>query len=548
MCLILWTLPNNNHPRIKFALASNRDECLDRPTSHASFWNLSRSTSGNIATEAASTVVQKGQQKQKHKQRTGILCGVDCKPPRANLRYDRDLPGTWVGVTTDGDLIALTDYLEKQSYYDSRPKPCIPKPSRGQLCGDFLVAMAEKHGSEKSCEEAEKWIRNHAKVWDTALEGLNLLVVQGAGDQQYVGANREGSELLILHKNETTGMTTSMTVKTASVTPTTTTTTSADTTTTTTTTNITTTTSASISTGNNPISSHSRNQTLWKHLAGNLSKLFRRSIHLTPKFPFSSDQNTCLQIPHGTVTGLSNSVFGRPWRRVEIGIEAIEAVLNTSLDHFGYGRKASQRRSYSTDRLVHRPQINDIDDDDSGVFTASKTSDTANIYHSISKTINKRHARSLNLVRNSLYMKDDGLIEMTWMVIEMLRQLRINTKPHPENLHSFELFTDGLQDRVFVPRADLEHLSLPHLKGEYGTRSSTVVLFGRNGQAVFVEKNWYAPRCPKTGNRPVFDVDSTDGIVWWQGQIGRPYQEWKQIQGRELEEIFACAHAIPKVC
>ncbi|KAF9363755.1 hypothetical protein BGX34_003404 [Mortierella sp. NVP85] len=417
MCLILWTLPHNNHPRIKFAFASNRDECLDRPTAPANFWDIP--PTNNTLNNKETT-------------RTGILCGIDQKPPRANLRDDRELPGTWVGITTDGDLIALTDYLEHPSYYKNRHR-AGPKPSRGQLCGDFLVSMAES-GSERQHDDAEKWVRRYAKDWDTAMEGLNLLVVKNGGDQQCIGANREGAELLVLHNNAT--------------------------------------------------ERHSVPED-----QSSLSQVVSKCNEAVPStFSASSELHPTNQdaprIPQGTVTGLSNSTFARPWRRVELGSRALEAALEKSLERFGYGHRAS---------CPHK---------------------------------------------NESCTSDHDMNELAWFVIEALTVLRTHAEPYPELVESWDVFTSGIGDRVFVPRTGMEHLSLPHVKREYGTRSSTVVLFGRNGQAVYVEKNWYTPRCPTTGERRLFDADSAEGVIWWQGKIGQPRDEWVRVQGDELEALF----------
>lgn len=376
----------------------------------------------------------------------GILCGVDRKPPRANLRSDRDLPGTWVGITTEGDLIALTDYLEDPSYYKNRP-PAPPKASRGQLCGDFLVTMAEA-GPDKHFDDAEKWIQQYSQGWNTNMEGLNLLVVQDAGEQQYVGANREGSELLALHHE----------------------------------------------TEHHSLSS---DQSIMARVASMCNQLvcFPTSSNSHPKHYRPP------RIPRGTVTGLSNSVFARPWKRVEIGAKAFEDVLDRSLERFGSGYRAP-RLQLSPIEPVQATPIPDL---------------------------------SIEKVSNTM---QDDTVEFAWLVMELLTALRVHTKPYPKNLESFDAFTSGLADRVFIPRTDLQPFAVPHVQGEYGTRSSTVVLFGRNGRAVYVEKNWYAPRCPTTGERRLFDADSAEGVVWWQGRIGQPRSEWTHLQEHELEVLF----------
>ncbi|KAI1311312.1 hypothetical protein EDD11_003492 [Mortierella claussenii] len=539
MCLLLWTLPSNNHPRIKFAFASNRDECLDRPTSFANFWELPQSIADPTTTTTTATTIavtnhdeakdhheqeqghQHPPQIQKHTRNhryqlhrphhhPGILCGVDRKPAKANLRCDRALPGTWVGITTEGDLVALTDYLESPSYYENRPHPSVPKPSRGQLCGDFLVAMTERYCSEanapskakavveaeaedeeeEEAAESERWIRKHAKVWDEALEGLNLLVVQNAGDQQCVGANREGSALVVLHDKLRNNIKKRyqashhyphqdrLSITAAEEYP-----------------------------------QHEDGHGHWQDQIASTWNKVVHSIHLPTSWSHKSASGTHngpLRIPRGTVAGLSNSVFGRPWRRVEIGIQAVEDALNRSLERFGSEPHAALPDHVHSDAVT---------------------------------TVSTQVKGSTYISREALDNEVD-VIEMVWLVIEMLTLLRIHTKPYPDNVHSFDLFTAGLQERVFVPRTGLEHLSLPHLKGEYGTRSSTVVLFGRNGKAVFIEKSWYAPKCPLTGERRQYEIGSVEGLVWWEGQIGRPKDEWRQVCEKELEERFERARSV----
>ncbi|KAF9961319.1 hypothetical protein BGZ65_010921, partial [Modicella reniformis] len=384
------------------AFASNRDECLDRPTSPANFWDIQ-----NKGSDATDTQV-------------GILCGVDCKPARANLRSDGELPGTWVGITTEGDLVALTDYLEDPSYYKNRPS-APPKPSRGQLCGDFLVSMAESV-SRKQQGDAEKWMRGHAQSWDTSMEGLNLLVVQNSGDQQCVGANREGSELLILHSS-------------------------------------------------NGADRHSilSDRSVLARLATKCSKVIRSTLLASSRLHPTSKSPP--RISQGTVTGLSNSVFSRPWRRVELGARALETALQKSIKRFGSSHCASCPQPPPMEATL--PTV-----------TSDPSNDTETI---------RLH---------------DNTKELAWLVVETLMLLRTHAKPYPKFIESFEAFTSGICDRVFVPRTGMEHLSLPHVRGEYGTRSSTVVLFGRDGQVVYVEKNWYAT----TGERRLYEADSADGV------------------------------------
>jgi uncharacterized protein with NRDE domain len=91
MCLILFAY--RVHPLYPLILAANRDEFHDRPAAPASFWDTAPK----------------------------LLAG-------------KDLPGggTWLGVTTDGRIAALSNYLD----------PFPPKAealSRGVLASEFLL-------------------------------------------------------------------------------------------------------------------------------------------------------------------------------------------------------------------------------------------------------------------------------------------------------------------------------------------------------------------------------------------------------------------------
>jgi uncharacterized protein with NRDE domain len=91
MCLIVFAL--DSHPRYRLVLAANRDEYFSRPTAPAAFW-----------TDA----------------------------PQVLAGRDLEAGGTWLGVTGDGRLAALTYFRE----------PVVPVhrlPSRGKLAADFLA-------------------------------------------------------------------------------------------------------------------------------------------------------------------------------------------------------------------------------------------------------------------------------------------------------------------------------------------------------------------------------------------------------------------------
>ena len=92
MCLILLAV--QKHPKYKLILAANRDEFYDRPSEPPHFW----------------------------KDAPHLLAG-------------RDLiaSGTWLGITREGRIAAVTNYRDPASV-----KP--DAPSRGKLVSDFLLS------------------------------------------------------------------------------------------------------------------------------------------------------------------------------------------------------------------------------------------------------------------------------------------------------------------------------------------------------------------------------------------------------------------------
>ncbi|MGC8658719.1 MAG: NRDE family protein [Desulfomonilaceae bacterium] len=90
MCLILVSF--NNHSRYRLILAANRDEFYERPTAPADFWEDD----------------------------LNVLAGRDLKKG-----------GTWLGVTKQGRIAALTNYRNPSNQKDDAP-------SRGHLVSDFL--------------------------------------------------------------------------------------------------------------------------------------------------------------------------------------------------------------------------------------------------------------------------------------------------------------------------------------------------------------------------------------------------------------------------
>ncbi len=91
MCLIL--LAYRHHPRYRLILAANRDEFYGRPTQALAFW-----------------------------------------PDHPDLAAGRDLKqmGTWLGITRQGRVAAITNYREIGVQR-------VDAPSRGHLVADFLA-------------------------------------------------------------------------------------------------------------------------------------------------------------------------------------------------------------------------------------------------------------------------------------------------------------------------------------------------------------------------------------------------------------------------
>jgi uncharacterized protein with NRDE domain len=478
-------------------LASNRDEYLERETSRANFWDLDpvlskairqSSSASSIDTDSSDTAPVPAPTSSQRPSPVGVLTGQDLQASQA-INYTiqelfsfsssnqeqggqeqlvltldtKDIPGTWLGMTTHGDFVALTNFRESMEYMAMKRDP---KLSRGKVCGEFLVTMAAAHhkveedegnedqdqdravvdsaqGSETETgsgdvsgsadeivngsgsteknwnrstkgsrrvlvgkNQAEKWIRRRAVGWEDEFEGLNLLVVQNAGDHQVVGGNRLGSELIVFNSN-------------------------------------------------------------------------------TPDDTITVDAG---RIEEGSVVGVSNSVFSKPWTKVKLGVKALENVLNQSINLFG---------------------------------TASRASYTSNNSNSESDF-------------------DDDTREIAWLVINMLTLLRTITHPFPEedSTDSPKLLA-GLSERVFVPRIALGGM-------EYGTRSSTIALFGREkgGVAVFVEKVWYSDKDVVTGERTAYAPDSAEGLHWWQGRVGQPRQQWRLVVGDDLENLLQSARDI----
>ncbi len=91
MCLILFAL--NEHPEYKLIFAANRDEFFKRPTQAADIWP---------------------------------------EDPRVIGGIDKKSGGTWLGISSEGKIAAVTNYRD--------PKSNFPEaPSRGALTKNFLL-------------------------------------------------------------------------------------------------------------------------------------------------------------------------------------------------------------------------------------------------------------------------------------------------------------------------------------------------------------------------------------------------------------------------
>lgn len=129
MCLILFGL--NHHSTYKLVLAANRDEFFARPTIAADFWH-----------------------------NKSVLSGRDVQSG-----------GTWLGLTTEGRFIAITNYRDKNRD--------IPKQhSRGEISKSFLT------GDQKAVPfmKTLSWKKD-------AFSGFNILISDDAFDTMYHYSN-----------------------------------------------------------------------------------------------------------------------------------------------------------------------------------------------------------------------------------------------------------------------------------------------------------------------------------------------------------------------
>jgi uncharacterized protein with NRDE domain len=129
MCFIVFAF--QVHPAYRFIAAANRDEFYERPTSPADFW----------------------------KEVPQVLAGRDLREG-----------GTWMGVTREGRLAAITNYRDPGALKTGAP-------SRGKLVSDFLT------GSKSAAAYVEKISRQGQEY-----NGFTLI----CGDQRdlFVYSNR----------------------------------------------------------------------------------------------------------------------------------------------------------------------------------------------------------------------------------------------------------------------------------------------------------------------------------------------------------------------
>lgn len=133
MCLIVFAC--NCHPVYRLILGANRDEFRDRPTDPARFWSDAQH----------------------------ILAG-----------RDKRAGGTWLGITTDGKLAAITNYRDPH-------RQVVDPPSRGTLVTNFL------NDTMVTSEAFQGILSRDGQVYD----GFNLLY--GTSNELHYFTNRGGS-------------------------------------------------------------------------------------------------------------------------------------------------------------------------------------------------------------------------------------------------------------------------------------------------------------------------------------------------------------------
>ncbi|KIE16848.1 hypothetical protein DS62_08500, partial [Smithella sp. SC_K08D17] len=110
MCLILFAY--KVHPSYRLILAANRDEFYERSSLPADFWE----------------------------DQQNMLAGRDLKEG-----------GTWLGVTKEGKLAAVTNYRDPSAFKSNAP-------SRGKLVSRYLIGKQSAGGYlEEVSSQADKY-------------------------------------------------------------------------------------------------------------------------------------------------------------------------------------------------------------------------------------------------------------------------------------------------------------------------------------------------------------------------------------------------------
>ena len=122
MCLILFLY--DTHPDYRLILAANRDEFYDRPTDPLSFWDDA----------------------------PAVLAGRDLKGK-----------GTWLGITKNGRIAAITNFREPALFNPDAP-------SRGPLVSDYLTGTM-----------APEIYLKHIKTIGHRYNGFNLILGDSNG-------------------------------------------------------------------------------------------------------------------------------------------------------------------------------------------------------------------------------------------------------------------------------------------------------------------------------------------------------------------------------
>jgi len=135
MCLLL--IANKVHPQYKLVIAANRDEFYDRPAVPADFWN----------------------------EYPELLAGKDL-----------EAGGTWLGITRNGRLSAITNFRNFHSPIKENA------PSRGNLTTDFLLG-------KESLQSYTETLKNSSSNYN----GFNL--VYGIKNELFYYSNQTKVEI-----------------------------------------------------------------------------------------------------------------------------------------------------------------------------------------------------------------------------------------------------------------------------------------------------------------------------------------------------------------